>query len=85
MTTKYAQKKEDLPKDIDFVCPICFQDIDPDEVEDGVPNCVICVSGHLTHNTCMKRWKHACSICKTQKMYFCKSMLGYKYVERSRI
>ena len=83
MTLQYVETKEQLPIDSDYECPICLNNIDIDETVDGVPNCVICSNGHRSHNNCFNRSaKHECPVCKSDDIRFCKSRLGYSYVER---
>jgi len=83
MEFKYAKTRENLPKDSDFQCPICYENIDIDEVKNGQCNCVICINGHRTHNTCYNQSNAPeCPVCRSQTMKFCKSYLGYGYVER---
>jgi hypothetical protein len=83
MPLKYVEKKEQLPADSQFECPICLKNINIDEVEDGQLNCVICINGHRTHNICFKEWgKQECPTCKSKDIRFCKSILGYSYAER---
>ena len=89
MSLKYVKTKEELPDYIDFKCPICFDNInidellDGDEFLDGQYNCVICENGHRIHNSCFKKMKkHECPICKSNDIRFCKSKLGYSYAER---
>jgi hypothetical protein len=83
MPLKYVKTKAQLPKDSEFECPICLNDIDIEEVIDGQFNCVICINGHRVHNICFKRSeKHECPTCMSKDIRFCKSPLGYSYVER---
>ena len=84
MSLKYVATKAELPKDTDFECPICFENIDIDEVVNGAPNCVICSNGHRMHNICYKRFgKLECPVCRSSEIRFCRSKaLGYSYVER---
>jgi hypothetical protein len=84
MPLKYVETKDQLPIDSDYECPICLNDINLDEVVDGVPNCVICHNGHRVHNNCFRQsTKHECPVCKTDDLRFCKSIFGYSYVERN--
>ena len=78
-----APTKDDLPKDTDLQCPICLDDINLDELKNGMPNCVICDNGHRCHNTCFTQSNiHQCPVCKNQHMRFCKSQFGYAYSPR---
>jgi len=83
MPLQYVKTKDQLPIDSDYNCPICMDNIDLDETVYGVPNCVICGNGHRMHNSCFNQTRnHECPSCKTQVIKFCKSQLGYSYVER---
>ena len=83
MSLKYVNNKKDLPTNSDFECPICLENIDIDEIVNGVPNCVICMNGHRMHNICFKQMTNPmCPTCRTTDIKFCKSKLGYGYVER---
>ena len=88
MSLKYVATKAELPKDTDYECPICFENIDIDEVVDGAPNCVICSNGHRMHNNFYNSYVRAsgelkCPLCKSSEFRFCRSKaLGYSYVER---
>ena len=82
---RYVRNKNELPIDSDFTCPICLNNIDPDEILDGKPNCVICSNGHRMHNSCFSRTQiHECPVCRTPNLSFCYSAaLGYAYVDRT--
>jgi hypothetical protein len=80
MPLTYVTKKEQLPTDSDFECPICLDIIDIDEVKNSQLNCVICINGHRFHNICFKKTgRHACPTCGSTDIRFCKSNLGYSY------
>jgi hypothetical protein len=83
MTLEYVATKDQLPADSDFECSICLNNIDVDEKVDDTPNCVICINGHRTHNTCLSGSHiRECPVCRTKELRFCKSKLGYSYVAR---
>jgi len=81
-----AKTKGDLPKDTNLECPICFENIDLDEIKNGMPNCMICDEGHRTHRDCFSKHtkKHACPFpdCGNKNMRNCKSNAGYSYAPR---
>lgn len=81
---QYAKTKDELPKNSEYKCPICLENINLDELTNiGVPNCVICENGHRTHNECFKgSTKNECPICRSDAIKYCKSQLGYSYVPR---
>jgi len=82
MSLQYVKTKEELP-DGDNECPICLEPIDIDEKIDEVPNCVICINGHRMHNNCLNSThRRECTVCRSTELRFCKSKLGYSYVER---
>jgi hypothetical protein len=80
MLLQYVKIKDDLPKDTQIECPICLENIDLDEIVDGVPNCVICINGHRMHNICFSKCKNY--ECPRIDIKFCKSIFGYSYAER---
>jgi hypothetical protein len=83
-----AKTKDDLPPDTDLECPICYENINLDEVRQGVPNCLICENGHRIHRDCPSNpssgFNHIneCPVCRNKNMKNCKSRNGYSYVER---
>ena len=78
-----AKTKDDLPPDTNLECPICYDNINLDEVRQGVPNCLICENGHRMHYTCFTQTdKHECPVCRNKKLTYCKTRNGYSYVER---
>lgn len=78
----YVKTKNELPIVIDN-CSICFEDIDVDEIIDGIPNIIICSNGHRIHRNCFTRCiKHECPLCRTNIIKNCKSHLGYSYIIR---
>jgi hypothetical protein len=82
MEIKFAKTKKDLPE-YNLECSICFDNIDLDEVKDGVPNCVMCNNGHRIHTSCYnKLHTRECPMCREKTMKYCKCCLGYGYVER---
>ena len=83
MSIQYVKTIDQLPKESDFECPICLENVVIDEIIDNIPNSVMCINGHRAHYICWSKCqKHACPMCKTSDMKFCKSILGYSYVER---
>jgi len=81
---EFAETKDKLPSETDLNCPICFENIDLDELDKyGVPNCVICENGHRIHNKCFNLTEnHNCPVCRNKHISFCKSYKGYSYVPR---
>ena len=78
-----ATTKDDLPPDTDLECPICMNNINLDEVNDGVPNCLICENGHRMHYNCFTQTdKHECPVCRNNKLTYCKTRNGYLYANR---
>ena len=81
-----AKTKADLPSDTDLQCPICYDNINLDEVKEGVPNCLICENGHRMHRHCPSNPSvnpiNQCPVCRTKNMVNCKSAKGYSYAER---
>jgi hypothetical protein len=81
-----AKTKGDLPEDTQTECPICLENIDLDEIKNGMPNCMICDEGHRTHRDCFSKYtkKHACPFpdCGNKNMRNCKSNAGYSYAPR---
>jgi hypothetical protein len=55
MSLVYVKTKEKLPEDSDFMCSLCQEDIDIDEITEGQPNCVICENGHRLHRECYNK------------------------------
>ena len=83
MKLKIVQKKEEIPLDSYDKCSICLENIDIDEILKGVPNCIICDNGHITHNNCFRLCtKHECPLCKDINIKFCKSIFGYSYFSK---
>ena len=83
MSLQYVKTKEQLPTNTDYECSVCLEPIDIDEVVNDVPNCVICNNGHRIHNTCLNSFRtRECPVCRSTDLKFCKSKLGYSYVER---
>ena len=83
MVLKYVKTKDKLPYDTDLGCVICLRQINLDEITDRIPNCLICRNGHRVHHTCwIKHKQNMCPTCKSRSISFCKSSLGYSYVER---
>lgn len=84
MKLKIAKTKDKLPLDSYGICSICLENIDIDEILDGVPNCIICDNGHITHNNCFRLCaKHECPLCKDNNIYFCRSIFGYLYFSKT--
>jgi hypothetical protein len=83
---KIAETKDKLPPDTNVECPICYENINLDEVKEGVPNCLICGNGHRMHRHCpsfpFDNPINQCPVCKTSNMKNCKSQAGYAYAER---
>jgi hypothetical protein len=87
MTTKFVKTIEQLPSYVDLQCPICLENVVPDEQKYGVPNCVMCENGHRIHNNpcymSLTSTPRICPICRTSNFGFCYSkLLGYAYIER---
>ena len=83
MVLTYVGTKNELPKE-DMECPICMEEIDLDEIKNGVPNCVICSNGHRMHRLCFNQLHTGiCPICRDETITNCYGTLkGYAYGKR---
>jgi hypothetical protein len=90
-TKHFTKTKRDLLSHVDsedFKCPICLEDIEPDEVIEGRPNCIMCVRGHRCHTKCYEaqiKKPLECPICRSTELpNFCYNrQLGYIYIKKS--
>lgn len=77
-----AKTIEDLPVTSNLECPICYQQIDINEVYKGTPNCKVCVNGHRWHSYCHSLDSFTpseCPLCRSTDVKFCKFRDGYMY------
>lgn len=59
-------------------CSICLEEVDANDVKDGVPNCVTCKNSHFIHRSCFdKMTNHKCPICRENVKYNCRGYQGY--------
>jgi len=77
-----VENKNQLPSNLNSECPICYEEIDINEILGGVPNCKICANGHRWHSYCptMKQYGPSiCPICRSNDVKYCKFRDGYMY------
>ena len=59
-------------------CPICLEEVDADDLKDGVPNCVTCKNAHFIHRSCYDQMtNNKCPICREVVKYNCSGYHGY--------
>jgi len=59
-------------------CPICLEEVSPDDIQNGIPNCVTCKNSHYLHRECYNKMSnHKCPICREDVKYNCRGYHGY--------
>jgi hypothetical protein len=73
-----SQKEYTQDKPPSQECSICFENVDPDDTINGVPNCVTCENSHFIHRECYDKMKNnKCPQCREPVLYNCSGYYGY--------
>ena len=60
------------------ICSICLEDVDVDEIKNGMPNCVTCKNGHFIHRECYDKMNNRkCPQCREDVQFNCRGTQGY--------
>ena len=66
------------------MCSICHNDVYPDGIIGGVPDCVTCANGHFLHRQCYNDLStRICPTCRSPTLkYNCRGAYGYIQLKR---